>query len=182
MESANERDDHTRSLHASAQIAVDTSVANPEVTIEPDAPQSSNFRVIATADFGSWRGPPRQCKSGCEGDARSAERLLAQGATYRDFDSWQKQIQGNNRLRRRKGIKKPDLQRTKTPRSAAPPGQSHKKGKTIITFIFASGHRGPTVTQYSKSYLPAKTAIELNARYAPGHIFHNTGRRTRFLG
>ena len=176
------RDDHTRSLHVSAQSAVDTSVANPKITIEPDAPQSSNFRVVATADFGSWRGPLRQCESACQRDARSAERLLAQGATYRDFDSWQKQIQGNNRLRRRKGIKKPDLQRTKTPRSAAPPGQSHKKGKTIITFIFASGHRGPTVTQYSKSYLPAKAAIELNERYAPEHIFHNTLRRTRFLG
>ena len=176
------RDDHTRSLHVSAQHEVDTSVANPKITIEPDAPQSSNFRVVATADFGSWRGPLRQCESACQRDARSAERLLVQGATYRDFDSWQKQIQGNNRLRRRKGIKKIDLQRTKTPRSAAPPGQSHKKGKTIITFIFASGHRGPTVTQYSKSYLTVKAAMELNDLYAPEHIFHNTTRRTRFLG
>ena len=61
------RDDRATSLHVSAQHAVDTSVANPKITIEPYAPQPSNFRVVATADFGSWLGPLRQGKSGCEG-------------------------------------------------------------------------------------------------------------------
>ena len=61
------RDDRAASLHVSAQHAVDTSVANPKITIKPYAPQPSNFRVVATADFGSWLGPLRQGKSGCEG-------------------------------------------------------------------------------------------------------------------
>ena len=51
----------------------------------------------------------------------------------------------------------------------------------MITFVFASGHRGPTTVFYSASRLSRKAARKANARYAPECIFHDTRGRSHMM-
>ena len=175
------RDDRVKALHYGHGLDLDLSEAKPSIRLTTVPSSTSRVRLLVEAEFASWRGPARTSTAECEGDRRTAESLVAGAGTYRDFDKWQAQVQCRRAARRLPGRRPAPRSHSQTHRCAAPPGGSHRKGKTIITFLFASGHRGPGVTMYSKSNLSMKAAAQANERYAPEHIFHNTGKRSHMV-
>ena len=180
------RDDRLRSLHEKPLHHVDTAAAAPSIDIEYEQPRrqcpgGGKARVSLLAEYGAWVGPWHPTAAACEGERSAAQRLVAAGGTYKNFDEWQCQVQGRKNVRRRRGRRPPPQAVGQKARGDVPPGGRHRKGKTIITFVFASGHRGPTVTMYSKSALSVKAAAQTNDRFAPEHIFHNTGRRSHMM-
>ena len=180
------RDDRLRSLHHSVTAHIDNQVASPSVCFETKAAHAQSSRshivnpparAVATAEYGAWAGPWHASMADCAGDKTRIESLIRQGATYSDYDAWQRRAQGNAKARRMRGRRLPTRPLPQSRRCDVPPGGRHRKGKTIITFVWASGHRGPAVTMS----LSKKIARLANERYAPEHIFHNTSKRSHMV-